>query len=174
MNPYTWPRRLAAPLMYVGVLVLVLAIMLDSQDDIGPILFTPVGVLGGLVVVAVAALHFWLRRREERWQRAEDRRILGLEPEPSEVDDAVLGSPDDAEQRRLNEELDPRARPRKLWFTYQYVATCVVAVVICYVAATKLADGQDVATWSAVLIAIPLILVAWGLFLRWAIKNHRL
>jgi len=174
MNPYTWPRRVAAPLKYVGVLVLVLAIMLVSKDDIGPMLFTLVGGLGVLVVVAVAALHFWLRRREERWQRAEDRRILGLGPQPSEADEAVLGSPDEAEERRLNEELDPRAQTQRRWLTHQYVAICVVGVVICYVAVTRLVDGQDVATWSAVLIVLPLILVAWGLFLRWAIKNHRL
>jgi hypothetical protein len=114
VNPYRWPRRVAAPLMYLGLLVLLLAIMLDKTEGVGPILFTPVGGLGALVVVAVTALHFWLRRREERWQRREDRRLLGLDELPSEADEEVLGPPDEAERLRLNAELDPRVRSRTL------------------------------------------------------------
>jgi protein-S-isoprenylcysteine O-methyltransferase Ste14 len=87
---------------------------------------------------------------------------------------AVPGPSDEAEERRLNEELDSRARPRKLWFIYQCVVTCLVAAVVCYVAVTRLSDGQDATMWFAILIGLPLIMVALGLFLRWGIKNHRL
>ena len=174
VNPYTWPRRVAAPVMYLGLLVLLVAILFDSNDAFGPIVLTPVGGLGALTVAAVTALHFWLRRQEERWQRTEDRRILGLDTQPSEADEAVLGSADEADEQRLNEELDPRARPRKLWVTYQYVAACVISAAVCFVAATDLVKGQEVTTSTVILIGLPLIMIALGLFLRWGSKNHRL
>ena len=167
MNPYTWSRRIVAPLMYVGLLVLLLAIMLDKTAGVGPILFTPVGGSGALVVVAVTALHFWRRRREAAWQRREDRRLLGLDEQPSEADEEVMGPPDEAERLRLNEALDPRTHSRRLT---TFRVTMTITPILGGVLILALADSTSDIIVATVIIAGGLLA---GALFWWDMRRTR-
>lgn len=167
VNPYTWPRRIVAPLMYLGLLVLLLAIMLDKTDGVGPILFTPVGGFGALVVVGVTALHFWLRRREGAWQRREDRRLLGLDEQPSDADEDVLGPPDEAERLRLNEALDPQAHSRRLTM---FRATMTIMPILGGVLILALGDSASDIIVASLIIAGGLLA---GALFWWDMRRTR-